>query len=228
MCVCMYNCSFLSRPRCMVVLSPDPTPKRRKGSGTHQALSWACWCGISEFCRAMWLTCDYHVIPGYSQLLLHVRAVDALLCQYDALSWQSHDELRPVRPKNAQCVPDPFLLLGVWGLGTRLGVWLCACYMAWHTLHFCQIFYWSLTATILYNLMSYDMSLLAVCIAAGASLDWEWHGDRLGWTSSTGRQSHGYVHYRTSQPSARYYFEFLTFCDHAQHNNYYCKRSRVP
>ena len=97
-----------------LVSCPDPTPKRRKGSGTHQALFGSYWLGMSEFCRtnqscAMWLTCDYHVIPHYSQLLLLVRAVDALLCQNDALSWQSHDELHPVRPRKHSCVPDPFL-----------------------------------------------------------------------------------------------------------------------
>ena len=54
-------------------LIPDPTPKRRKGSGTHRALSGACWHGISEFYRtnqihAMWLAHDYHVTQCDSQL----------------------------------------------------------------------------------------------------------------------------------------------------------------
>ena len=101
-----------------IVSSPDPTPKWRKGSGAHRALSGTCWHGISKFCctnqiNAMWLARDYHVTPRYSRLLLHVRAIDVLPCRDDALSWQSHDMLHPVRPKSAQCVPDPFLLLGM-------------------------------------------------------------------------------------------------------------------
>ena len=31
----------------------------------------------------MWLAYDYHVTPRYSQLLLHIRAVDALLSSPD-------------------------------------------------------------------------------------------------------------------------------------------------
>ena len=60
---------------------------------------------VSEYnqIHAMWLTCDYHVTPRYSQLLLRERAVN---CQNDALIWQSHDML--CAPKSAQCVPDPF------------------------------------------------------------------------------------------------------------------------
>ena len=123
----------LFRPRLMGVVSialcilyavvscPDPTPKRRKGSGTHQALFGSCWLGMSEFCctnqsRAMWLTCDSHVIPHYSLLVLLVRALDALLCQNDTLSWQSHDELHPVRPrKRSMCTrPFPCVHGGVW------------------------------------------------------------------------------------------------------------------
>ena len=40
--------------------------------------------------HAMWLACDYHVTLCYSQLLLHMRAVNALPCQNDALSRQSY------------------------------------------------------------------------------------------------------------------------------------------
>ena len=102
---------------CFLSLMPGPHPQK---CGTHRALSGACWRDISEFCRtnqihAMWLACDHHVIPRDSQLLLHVRAVDALPYQNDALSWQLHDMLHPglCAPKSAGCVPDPFLLLGV-------------------------------------------------------------------------------------------------------------------
>ena len=96
-----------------VVSCPHPTPKRRKGSGTHQALFGSCWLGMSEFCCtnqscAMWLICDYNVILHYSQLLLLMRAVDALLCQSDALSWQSHDDLHPVRPRKRSMCTRPF------------------------------------------------------------------------------------------------------------------------
>ena len=54
---------------------------------------------VSEFCGAnqiyaMWFTCDNHVTLCNSPLLLHVRAVDALSCQNDASSCQSH-MLRP-------------------------------------------------------------------------------------------------------------------------------------
>ena len=56
----------------------------------------------------MWLTCDYHVILHHSSLLLLVRAVDALLCQNDALSRQSHDELHPVNPRKRSMCTRPF------------------------------------------------------------------------------------------------------------------------
>ena len=36
--------------------------------------------------RAMWFTYNYHVTPHYSQLLLCVRAADALPCLTDVLS----------------------------------------------------------------------------------------------------------------------------------------------
>jgi hypothetical protein len=58
----------------VLVSSPDPTAKRRKGSGTHRAVS-----GLADMAflntdtpHAMWLTCDYHVTPRYTQLLLRV------------------------------------------------------------------------------------------------------------------------------------------------------------
>ena len=65
----------------------------------------------------MWLICDYHVIQCYSQLLLFVRVVDVLLCQNDALSGQSHNELHPVHPRKLSMCTRHFPPFGggVWG-----------------------------------------------------------------------------------------------------------------
>ena len=72
-------------------------------------LTWHVWSLCTLLCtnqsRAMWLTCDCHVIPHYSELLLLVRAVDALPCQTDA---QSHDELYPVHPRKRSMCTRPF------------------------------------------------------------------------------------------------------------------------
>ena len=75
-----------------VVSSPDPTPNRRRGAG-------ACFLGLADLaylnsvapirvapCICGLYVISYHVILHYSQLLLLVRVVDALLCQNDALS----------------------------------------------------------------------------------------------------------------------------------------------
>jgi hypothetical protein len=56
----------------------------------------------------MWLTRDYHVTPRYSQLLLRVRAVDALPCQ----NMRCHDNHMTC------CILCPPFGGGVWG--TRL------------------------------------------------------------------------------------------------------------
>jgi hypothetical protein len=61
----------------------------------------------------MWLTHDCHVTPRYSQLLLRMRAVDALPCQ----NMRCHDNHMTCcilcAPESTRCVPDPLLLLGV-------------------------------------------------------------------------------------------------------------------
>ena len=87
-------------------------------------ISWACWCDISEFCGAnqsctMWFTCDYHMILRYSQLLLLMRAVDALLCQYVVMTvtWQAAS----CAPKKCLMCTRPFPPLRV-GSGMRLGL----------------------------------------------------------------------------------------------------------
>jgi hypothetical protein len=64
----------------------------------------------------MWLTRDYHVTPHYSQLLLHVRAVDALPYQ----NMRCHDNHMTCyilcAPESAQCVPASPPFGGAWGL----------------------------------------------------------------------------------------------------------------
>ena len=97
----------------MNVTFPDPAPKREKG------LVY-----IKRFLHTICLTCDYHVTPCYSRLLLSVRVWEresgwciamSKRCIVMTITW--HPIL--CTPKSTRCIPDPFPPWG-WGLGTRL------------------------------------------------------------------------------------------------------------
>ena len=109
------NCTFIVHLSAwktagqMVFSFPDPTFKEGKGLVCIECLLGL----VSEFCHAnqihaMWFTCDDNVTLRNSHLVLHMRAVDALPCQNDASSCQSHDMLHPACPKRRSMYTRPF------------------------------------------------------------------------------------------------------------------------
>ena len=106
----------------------DPPPPPSKKKGGKDLVYIECILGlVSGFCRAnqihvRWFTCDYHVKPCYSYLLLCMRAL--IHChaytQYLIMPITWHTDIHVLcTPKSTPCIPDPF---PPWeqGLGTRL------------------------------------------------------------------------------------------------------------
>ena len=110
-----------------VVSFPDPTLKEGKGLVYIEHFLGLDDVSVLNPCApirflpcGIFMTIIWHcAIVTYSMC---VRAVDALPCQNDVLSCQSHDMPHPVAQDIAQCRPDPF---PPWGWGMGLGMRLC-------------------------------------------------------------------------------------------------------
>ena len=105
-------------------LVPSPHPQKR------EKLFGSCWLCMFEFCCtnqscAMWLTCDYHVIPHISSLLLHAcesgwGVALPKWCIVMTVTWWA----KCCAPKKALDVYQTLSLRALWGLGTKLSTQL--------------------------------------------------------------------------------------------------------
>ena len=101
---------------------PDPTPKRRRGSGTHWALSGACfWITMhqsdSHHVAYMWLSYDTALYPAIAARESHWCVAMSKWCIH------CHDDHMTCcilcAPKCLMCALSSFW---GWGLGTRLKI----------------------------------------------------------------------------------------------------------